>query len=358
MRRIFFRILLVLFQRLTRILLNEINSCMKKIIIHLVLLSFFFPADAQENKPVTGTIEFVSKELNKLISKEARVEIIAEGFQFTEGPLWIEKEKMLLLSDVPGNTIYKWTEAKGKEVYVKPGGYTDTVKRGGFMGPNGLALSSDGKLFVCQHGDRRVAILDASFNTPQSKFITAAGQYNGKRLNSPNDLVFSVNGDLYFTDPAYGFERGTRSPEKDLTFQGVYKMNKAGNITLLVDSIESPNGIALFPGEKKLLVANSDNRKKRWYTYEIGQNGTLTNAKIFYDVSNEKGAGLCDGLKIDKKGNVFATGPGGIWIFTKNGKLIGKININGVSGSNCALTPDNKILFITANQYLLRVKMR
>ena len=324
----------------------------------MFLLSQFFLGYTQENKPGTGTIEFISKELSKLISKEAKVEIIAEGFQFTEGPLWLEKEKMLLLSDVPGNTIYKWTEANGKEVYVKPGGYTDTAKRGGFMGPNGLALSLDGKLLVCQHGDRRIAIMDAPLNAPQSKFITAAGQYNGKRLNSPNDLFLTASGDLYFTDPSYGFERGARDPKKEIAYQGVYRMDKAGNVTLLIDSIESPNGIAVFPGGKKLIVSNSDNRKKFWYTYDIASNGSLTNGKVFYNVSNEKGAGLCDGFKVDKKGNVFAAGPGGIWIFTKAGKLIGKIKLNGVSASNCALTPDNKILFITANQYLLRVKMR
>lgn len=337
---------------------HEINNCMKKIIFYLCILSLNLAVKAQNNKPVTGTIEFVSKELSKLIKKDAKVEIVAEGFQFTEGPLWIEKEKMLLLSDVPGNTIYKWTEANGKEVYVKPGGYTDTVKRGGFMGPNGLALSQDGKLLVCQHGDRRVAMMDAALNAPQAKFITVAGAYNGKRLNSPNDLYLTSTGDLYFTDPAYGFERGTRDPKKDLSNQGVYKMDKSGNITLLIDSLESPNGISIFPGGKKLLVSNSDNRKKVWHTYDINSNGSLINAKLFYDVSNEKGGGLCDGLKIDKKGNVFATGPGGIWIFSKTGKLIGKIKINGVSASNCAFTSDNKTLFITANQFLLRVKMK
>jgi gluconolactonase len=271
---------------------------MKKITFLLLAVGYIISGYTQEIKPGTGTIEFVSKKLSRLIKKDAKVEIIAYGFQFTEGPLWIEKEKMLLLSYVPGNTIYKWTETNGKEVYVKPGGYTDTAKRGGFMGPNGLALSKDGKLLVCQHGDRRVAMMDAPLNAPQSKFITVAGTYNGKRLNSPNDLYVTTDGDVYFTDPAYGFERGTRDPVKDLTMQGVYRINKSGSMTLLVDSIESPNGIAAFPGGKKLLVANSDNRKKKWYTYDVSSDGSLTNAALFYDVSNEKGGGLCDGLKI------------------------------------------------------------
>jgi len=331
---------------------------MKKITILIFLLSQFFSGYTQESKPGTGTIEFVSKKLSKLINKDAKIEIVAEGFQFTEGPLWLEKEQMVLLSDVPGNTIYKWTEANGKEVFVKPGGYTDTAKRGGFMGPDGLTLSNDGKLLICQHGDRRIAIMDAPLNAPQSKFITAVGQYNGKRLNSPNDLFLTASGDLYFTDPSYGLERGARDPKKEIAYQGVYKMDKTGKVTLLVDTIEAPNGIAIFPDGKTLLVSNSDNRKKMWYAYDITSNSSVTNGRVFYDVSSEKGAGGCDGLKIDKKGNVFATGPGGIWIFTKGGELIGRIKINGTSVSNCALTPDGKTIYLTATKYLLRVKMR
>jgi gluconolactonase len=331
---------------------------MKKITFSLLLLAPFFSIHAQETKPDIGTIEFISNELSRIIKKDAKVEIVADGFQFTEGPLWVEKEKMLLFSDVPANTVYKWTEAKGKEVYLKPGGYTDTAKRGGFMGPNGLFLSNDGKLLICQHGDRRIAMMDAPLTAPQPKYVTVAGEYNGKRLNSPNDLFLTKGGDLYFTDPAYGFERGTRSPEKDLSFQGVYKMDKSGKLTLLIDSIEAPNGIAIMPDGKTLIVANSDGRKKRWYAYDIASNGSLTDARIFYDASAETGMGGCDGFKIDKQGNVFAAGPGGIFIFTKGGKLIGKIKVNGITAANCALTPDDKTLFITATNYLLRVKLR
>lgn len=331
---------------------------MKKIMFFLGLLATVSMGFGQNPATEIGTIEFISDELSGLIKKDAKVEIIADGFQFTEGPCWVSKEKMLLLSDVPGNTIYKWTEAKGKEIYIQPGGYTDTAKRGGFMGPNGLTLSSDGKLLICQHGDRRIAVMDAPLNAPKAVFKTAAGAYEGKRLNSPNDLFLAKNGDLYFTDPSYGFERGGNDPKKELSFQGVYKINKGGKLTLLIDSIEAPNGIGLFPGEKTLLVANSDNRKKRWYAYDVAANGSLSNGRVFYDVSNERGAGGCDGFKIDSKGNVFAAGPGGIWIFTKAGKLIGKIKMNGTSTSNCALSPDEKTLYITATRYLVRVKMQ
>ena len=331
---------------------------MKKISFSLVLVAAFFSLSAQQAKSDIGAIEFISSELSRIIKKDAKVEILADGFQFTEGPVWIDKEKMVLFSDVPANTIYKWTEAKGKEVYLTPSGYTDTAKRGGFMGSNALGLSKDGKLLVCQHGDRRIAIMDAPINAPKPNFVTVAGAYNGKRLNSPNDFFLAANRDLYFTDPSYGFERGARDPKKELPFQGVYKMDKAGRVTLLIDSIEQPNGIGILPDRKTLIVSNSDNNKKRWYAYTIASNGSLTNARVFYDVSNEKGMGGCDGFKIDKQGNVFATGPGGIWIFTKAGKLIGKIKMNGVPAANCALTPDNKTIFITAGNYLLRVKMR
>jgi gluconolactonase len=331
---------------------------MNKIAIQLFLILLFFSAFGQDAKPPSGSIEFISNELSNIIKKDAKVEVIADGFQFTEGPLWFEKEKMLLLSDVPGNTIYKWTEANGKEVFVKPGGYTGTTKRGGFMGPNGMVLTPEGKLWVCQHGDRRIAEMNASLNSPASRFTTVVGEYDGKKLNSPNDLFLGKNGDLYFTDPAYGFEKGPKDPKKEIPFQGVYKIDKAGKVTLLLDSIESPNGIGIMPGGKTLLVSNSDFKKRRLYAYAIGSDGSLTNGKIFYDASQEQAQGLCDGFKIDKNGNVFATGPGGIWIFTKTGKLIGKIKLTGVTASNCALTPDGKTLYITAVQYLLRVKMR
>ncbi len=312
---------------------------------------------AQENKPGSASIDFVSNELSRIINKNAKVETIAEGFQFTEGPVWIEKEQMLLFSDVPANTIYKWTEAKGKEVYIKPSGYTDSRQRGGFMGSNGLLLSKEGDLLVCQHGDRRVAKMDAPLNAPASKFVTVVSEYQGKRLNSPNDLFLTASGDLYFTDPSYGFEK-PGDASKEIPFQGVYRLNKAGEIKLLVDSLSQPNGIAIFPDGKTLLISDSGPGKNKWYVYNIGTDGTLNNGRIFYDAGNDKGMGGSDGFKIDKDGNVFATGPGGVYIFTKAGKLIGKIKVNGAVAANCALTPDGKTLFITATGYLLRVKMR
>ncbi len=177
-------------------------------------------------------------------------------------------------------------------------------------------------------------------------------------MNSPNDLFLGKNGDLYFTDPAYGFAKGPTDPSRELSYQGVYRMDAAGKLSLLVDSISHPNGIGMMPDGKTLIVANSHPRNKKWYAYTIGKDGSLTGGKIFHDASQEQAPGLCDGFKIDDRGNVFAAGPGGIWIFNKMGELLGKIKLEGVTASNCALTPDNKTLYITAVQYLLRVRMR
>jgi gluconolactonase len=275
---------------------------MKQIFFLFFLIAFNFSAFSQETKPAIATIEFLSDELSRIIKKDAKVETVAEGFQFTEGPLWVEKEKMLLFSDVPANTIYKWTEKKGKEIYLKPSGYTGSESRGGFLGSNGLMLSKDKKLLICQHGDRRIAMMDAPLNAPKSSFISLAAEYNGKKINSPNDLLVMPNGDVYFTDPAYGFERGPNDPKKETPYQGVYKIDKAGKVSLLIDSIEAPNGIALMPDKKTMIISNSDGRKKRWYAYDLAANGSLSNGRVFYDVSSERGNGGCDGLKIDKAG--------------------------------------------------------
>ncbi|UZD24084.1 SMP-30/gluconolactonase/LRE family protein [Algoriphagus halophytocola] len=327
---------------------------MKKPILTLIGFALLYSAGAQDIKP-TATVEYVSEELSGIIKKDAKVEVIAEGFQFTEGPIWVAKEKMLLLSDVPANTIYKWTEAEGKEVFLKPGGYTGTTERGGFMGSNGLLLTPDGKLWICQHGDRRIAELNTSLSDPKPEYSTVAGEYDGKKLNSPNDLTLSKTGNLYFTDPSYGLASDSK---KEIDYQGVYKMDPTGKVTMLLDSIDQPNGIAIFPDQKTLLVSNSDPEKKRWYAYDLAKDGSITSGRIFYDASNSSEPGLCDGFKIDKKGNVFASGPGGIWIFNKSGEILGKIKLEGATAANCALTPDGKTLFITAEKHLLRMKMR
>ena len=307
----------------------------------------------------TGTIERLDPALDKIISPDAKAEIIADGFKWSEGSLWIEKHNMLLFSDVPTNTIYKWTEEKGKEVYLKPSGFTGTVSESKEPGSNGLILDNEGNLVLCQHGDRRMAKMNAPLDKPAANFITLADKYNGKRFNSPNDAVFNRAGELFFTDPPYGLpSQGDNDPQKEISFNGVYKVKRDGTVILLVDSITRPNGIAFFPGEQKLLVACSDPEKPNWYVYDV-KGDSLTNGKIFYSAADRDKSlpGLPDGLKIDKDGNVFASGPGGINIFNSDGKKLGLLKLEN-SASNCALSPDEKTLYITNDMYVLKFKMR
>jgi len=312
----------------------------------------------KETKTI-GSIERIDPALDAIIQNDPKVEVIAEGFEWSEGPIWIKDQNMLLFSDVPTNTIYKWTAEKGKEVYLTPSGYTGTETHySNEPGSNGLTLNNEGKLVMCQHGDRRVAMMDATIATPESKFISLADNFQGKKLNSPNDVVFRSNGDFFFTDPPYGLPKQENDPSRETLFQGVYKVSK-GVASLITDSLTRPNGIALFPGEKTLIVANSDPGKATWYAFDLLENDSVANARIFYDATENTKTekGLPDGLRIDKQGNVFASGPGGIWIFNKEGKVLGKIKISEAT-SNCALADDDKTLYATSDMYVVRIKLR
>lgn len=307
----------------------------------------------------TSAIERLHPDLDAIVDSTTQIEVLADGFDWAEGPLWIEEEQALLFSDVPKNIVYKWTEATGKEVYLTPSGYTGAAPRGGELGSNGLARDGQGRLVLCQHGDRRVAHLNAPVQNGKPQFATLAGSYSGKRFNSPNDLVFDARGNLYFTDPPYGLLKNMADSSKELAFQGVYRVDTSGVVTLLTDSITRPNGIALTPDERHLIVANSDSLKAAWYIYDMNPDGSLANGRLFYDATaaRKREQGNPDGLKIDKRGNVFATGPGGVWIFNSGGTLLGRIRF-AEKVSNCAFSADEKVLFITADDYLLRVKLR
>lgn len=324
----------------------------------ILFLSHSGFCQAGRNGP-TGTIIVSDPKLRSVVSKHAGVTTIAEGFEWSEGPLWIEKEKMLLFSDVPENRIYKWTPAEGKSVYLSPSGYTGDKARVGESGSNGLLLNSKGQLVLCQHGDRRMAVMNAPLNNPKPEFITLADNYNGKRLDSPNDAVYRSNGDLYFTDPPYGLIKNVNDSSKAAPYQGVYKVTAGGKVVLLTDSITRPNGIAFLPGEKTILIANSDPKKPYWYAYDLDADGLFVNGRIFYDGTRESKSarGAPDGLKVDRRGNVFATGPGGILIFDKKGKLLGRIRLP-VLASNCGFADNEKTLYITADMYVLKVKLR
>ncbi len=337
------------------------------------LLLFFIACSlllACHNEPKTTTVENASKERKRIgsiemldpsllsvIDTSAAIEIVAEGFDWSEGPLWVESQKMLLFSDIPPNKIYKWTEEKGAELYLTPSGYTGSVPRGGEPGSNGLILNAEGRLVLCQHGDRRMAMMDADLTAPAPRFITLSDNYEGKRLNSPNDAVYRSNGDLFFTDPPYGLLKNVDDSSKEIPFQGVYRVSN-GKTYLLTDSLTRPNGILFLNNEKELLVANSDPDKAMWYHFDITPAGTLLNPRIFFDATEmaKTKQGLPDGMKVTKSGILFATGPGGVFIFSASGKHIGHLNIPEAC-SNIALADDDKTLFITADMYLLRVKL-
>ncbi len=325
--------------------------------MHRVLLPLFVLIIVSCKQARIGTIERIDPSLDAIIPAGVEPEIIADGFKWTEGPVWIEDRKMLLFSDVFSNNVYQWTEGSEASVYLKSSGFTGPTKRGGELGSNGLMLASDGKLVLCQHGNRQVARMNAGLEKPTPSYTTLADRYNGKRFNSPNDGTFNSNGELFFTDPPYGLEGRMNDPNKEIPFQGVYKVKPTGEVTLLCDSITRPNGIALFPGEKRLLVANSDSSKPYWYLFDI-QNDSLRNGSIFYNAFADlkEGKGLPDGLKIDQNGNVFATGPGGVYIFNGTGKLLGRVRLP-VAAANCAFSADHKTLYITATNYVLRIKM-
>ncbi len=335
---------------------------MKYFPFYILILTAFSCNSGKEEAAAyktTGSIETLSPALAGIIDSTAQIEIIAEGFDWTEGPLWLEKEQALLFSDIPPNAVYKWTEKEGVSLYLKPSGYTDDTPRTGEVGANGLILNPQGQLVLCQHGDRRMAVMDAPLDKPASVFTTIAGGYEGKRFNSPNDAVYRSNGDLFLTDPPYGLEKNMEDPAKEIPFQGVYMVKPSGEVKLLTDTITRPNGIALWNNEKTLIVANSDGNKAIFYLFDIGENDSLSNARILYDTTPESKAegGVPDGLKVDKAGNIFATAPGGVWIFDKEGTLAGKLRIPGPC-SNVSLGNDDKTLYITNDGQVLRVKMR
>jgi gluconolactonase len=302
--------------------------------------------------PTLGTIERKDPAFDKLVPKDAVVEKLADGFAWAEGPVWMRDGGYLLFSDIPNNTIFKWQEGAGISAFMKPSGYTGSKPRGGEPGTNGLLVDAEGRLVMMEHGDRRVSRLEKD-----GKKTTLADRYMGKRLSSPNDGVFKSNGDLYFTDPPYGLEKNWDDPARELDFCGVYRLAKDGTLTLLTKDMSRPNGIAFSPDEKTLYVANSDPKKAVWMAFDVKADGTLGEGRVFFDSTEWVGKkpGLPDGMKVDQAGNLFATGPGGVHVFTPAGKLLGTL-ATGVPTANCGWGNDGTVLYITADKNLCRIK--
>ncbi len=304
----------------------------------------------------TGSVERLSEAINELITKDAKIEVLADGFTWTEGPLWIENGQYVLFSDIPPNRIMKWSEKEGLSLYLTPSGYTGEKERAGEPGSNGLILDAAGNLVLCQHGDRRMAKMTTALNNPQPQFETIVDSYEGKRLNSPNDAIYDSQGNLYFTDPPYGLAGNVDDPAKEIDFQGVYRYSKDGQLSLISDKITRPNGIGLSPDEKTLYVACSDPKAATWTAFTLNEDGTVASERLFHDATGSQEKGLPDGLKVDKKGNIWATGPGGVWVFNPAGEVLGKIK-TGEATSNCALDAAQKTLYMTCDDYLMRIKL-
>lgn len=333
----------------------------------LLCLPLFAPAEDAKKPTAFGTIDRLDPAFDDLIPKDAVVEKLADGFAWTEGPAWVKKGGFLLFSDIPNNAVMKYKDGEKVSVYLKPSGYMG--KRDDFMEPgsNGLVMDPEGRLILMEHGDRRVSRLELG-KKPEDK-ETLADKYMGKKLNSPNDGTFAKNGDLYFTDPPYGRMLKGKPwvfPEVELGFNGIYRLSKDGKLTLLTKEMTYPNGIALSPDDKTLYVANSDPKKAIWMSYPINDDGTLGKGKVFFDATERVGKHgktadggpalqLPDGLKVDVKGNIFATGPGGLLVFSPEGKHLGTL-VTGVNTGNCCFGDDGSTLYVMLDKAIGRIK--
>ena len=306
-----------------------------------------------------GRIDRFEQALNQLIEKDSKIEVLCGGFEWSEGPVWINEPKnkfggYILFSDIPNNVVMKWQEGTGASVYMNPAGYTGVADYGREPGSNGLALDSQGRLILCEHGDRRISVV-----TKGGGKITLADRWQGKRLNSPNDLAIRKNGDIYFTDPIYGLPQRANDPMREIDFCGVYRLEGDGTVTVQYKDMSRPNGIGFSPDHNILYVANSDGRDPVWRAFPVKKDGNLGKPKVFFDSSKDdrvpRSGG--DGLKVDYKGNVFATGAGGVLILSPEGELLGRL-VTGESIANVAWGNDGSVLYLTSDMYLCRIKTK
>jgi gluconolactonase len=291
---------------------------------------------------------------DKLVPFNIKIEKIAGGHKWVEGPVWNRRGEFLLFSDIPDNSIYKWQPGKGKSLFLKPSGYTGKAPfKGAEPGSNGLTYDPDGRLVLAEHGDRRVARLEKN-----GRKTTLVDRYEGKRLNSPNDVVFSSNGDLYFTDPPFGLPKAFDDPRKELPFQGVYRLSKNGKLTLIIKDIKAPNGIALSPDEKKLYVSDVNYERSAWLIYDLQPDGTAANGRVFASANQWKKPPFSgpDGFKLDHQRNLFGARPGGLSVFAADGTHLGSIE-TGMPASNVAWGDDGSTLYVTGAASIYRIRL-
>lgn len=316
--------------------------------------SLAISAAQAETFPSFGKIERKDPRFDKLVPASAHMEKLADGLIWSEGCVWIKDGAYVLFSDIPRNVVMKWKEGQGLSQFLWPAGYTGNTFYGREPGSNGLLTDPQGRLVLCEHGDRRVSRLE-----PKGGKKTLVDSYQGKRLNSPNDAVYKSNGDLYFTDPPYGLPGNFDDPRRELDYCGVYRLSKDGQVTLLTKEMTRPNGIGFSPDEKTLYVAQSDPAAAHWMAFDVKSDGTLGKGRVFFDSTawaKEGKKGLPDGLDVDTAGNVFATGPGGVHVFAPDGTLLGTLDTGEPTGNVC-WGEDGSTLYICANTFLVRIKL-
>ena len=336
-------------------LLKPVRRCSPLVAVVLATLLHLVPnAIAERASSTIGKIVRVDSRLDRLVPRGAALEKVAGGFAWVEGPAWHRKDGYLLFSDIPNNAVFKWQDGAGVTLFLKPIGYTGTALfQGREPGSNGLTFDAAGRLVLCEHGDRRISRLEED-----GRKTTLVDRFEGRRLNSPNDLVFTSNGDLYFTDPPFGLPKAFDDPQKELEFSGVYRLSRSGTLSLLTKEVRAPNGIAFSPDEKTLYVSNADPSRAVWLAYEMRGDGTLGSSRVFFDATawTKTKQGVPDGMKVDRDGNLFAAGPGGVHIFAPDGSHLGSIE-TGVLTSNVAWGDDGSVLYITADKAIYRIRL-
>lgn len=327
-----------------------------KVLVTWTVLIFPVPASAVEgSKETNNTTKIVRLDprFDQLVPPDAKLEKVATGFTWVEGPVWDRRTGSLLFSDIPANSIYRWKPGEGVSVFLNNSGYSGAAPFiGKEPGSNGLTFDANGRLVLCRHGDRQIGRLEVNGN------ITAlADRYDGYRLNSPNDLVFKSNGDLYFTDPPFGLPRVFNDPQK-APVQGVYRISRDGTVTRLITDISAPNGIAFSPDEKTLYVSDVDPKRAAWLAYDVHADGTVANGRVFFDATRWRQDPFFgpDGFKVDQQGNIFGARPGGLSVIASDGTLLGTIE-TGLPTSNVAWGEDGRTLFVTGGTSVYRIRL-
>jgi gluconolactonase len=314
-------------------------------------LEFFKPAARETRRFVPTRIERLDPALDAIVEPGTRIEQIAEGFQFTEGPVWLP-EGALLFSDPNANRIYRWSPRTGLRVERENSGYAGAdIAEYSQPGSNGLAVSPDGRLTIDQHGNRRVVRVEAD-----GTLTVVADRFDGKRLNSPNDLVYKSDGSLYFSDPPFGLPKAFDDPRRELPFSGVFRADH-GRVQLLTTDLKGPNGLAFSPDERYLYVDDWDERAKIVKRYDVRADGTLTNGIVFFDMTGAPGEEALDGMKIDGRGDLFVSGPGGVWIISPEGKHLGTIAGPELPANMAWGDADGRTLYLTARTGLYRIRL-